>query len=133
MSDEIIPTKFIVNKTELKTDDTATRQGYDSRLLAHTELPPEFSHYRLFDFFNVELGDRQNNTKNEQLKQIAEWAITKATDKDTLGMIRTLSDLDLRLGSRTGEDRLTKLYRYIKLDSMVSRLENERDMQYRGI
>lgn len=88
------------------------------------EYPNDLAAMKLLDFFEVPVGLRRDRETLDQLNYIYEWASDKS--EDSVDVMQKIRDLEQRLGLvfRT-KDKLTSIYRWIKLDNQRRSLEKE--------
>lgn len=129
---DVKPTRIIVNKADLSPDSPAVREGYDSRIIPPNDLPDEVAHFYLFDFFNFSTDDKHDEVAMNKLRVIHDWGRKRAGSHDVLSIIQALRSQETRLGTpELGTNRLTNLYRFAKISLIVDDLEAERDSYLR--
>jgi hypothetical protein len=139
-SEDIQPTKVIkaVSKQSMssKTSDSSqidnkaveARREYDSRLYTGVPLNSEIEHYRLFRFFDF---DGNDDKKNDRIKGIYQWAKQNASSDDMFDIMRTLTDLDRKIGiPDLGVSRVDHFWNFVNIENEIKRLEQERIQRY---
>src|ERR1700761_693699 len=81
----------------------------------------------VMDYFDIGNGPRQNAEVKEQMQTILQWAKNNAESPDLTGILRTLRHAETILGNNLKQDRLGKLYRFVRIQQQKELLaEKER-------
>lgn len=97
------------NKPEVRIED--------AHLLANR------SFYRLGEFFGIK--DRTERIDNQKaLEEVLEWGKKKSGSEDIIDVLLHIRSIERMLGT-DGEDRLTKLRRYIALEGDQEHINKE--------
>lgn len=95
----------------------------------HDNLPLEdvMGKMQIMDFFEIPQATRRTAEVNDQINRIISWAKDEAKSSDVTEMMRVIREQETMMGSRLKEQRVYKLYQYVKIHEIRKQLaEKER-------
>lgn len=100
----------------------------------HNNLPLEnmLLEQQLFDHFNVGRGARQSTEVKEQVKTIMEWAKDNANGAEVTDFLNTILHQENMMGIQLKEDKMFKLYKFVKLNQQRQVVEAQMKALYGG-
>ena len=90
----------------------------------HDNLPLEntLEKIKLLDYFEIPQLARRSAEVDNQLSRIVDWAKDEAKSSEFTDILRILNDQERVLGTKLKDNRLTKLYQFVTINSQRKRL-----------
>jgi glucose/arabinose dehydrogenase len=90
----------------------------------HDNLPLEtvMDKMKLQDYFEVPALARRSAEVETQLNRIVDWARDEARSSDYADILRVISDQERIMGIKLKDNRMTKLFQYVTINSQRKRL-----------
>jgi hypothetical protein len=94
-------------------------------------LPEEMlTRNRLYDWFEVSMAERHRPDVERYINDIYSWARESAGSGDFSELLRVINEQEQIMGSKNKPGRVARLYKYIKIAQLRSKLATEERLLY---
>lgn len=100
----------------------------------HDNLPLEtvVDKMKLHDYFEVPALARRSAEVETQLNRILDWARDESKSSEYSDLLRVISDQERIMGIKLKDNRMTKLFQYVTINSQRKRLMEAERALYNG-
>jgi hypothetical protein len=126
--EDIRPIKLIVTQQEKSNIPLDNRQTGNSLAGSAGNLSNGIAYYSLIHYFDLGSDETLDKKNTEQLELVYNWAKMKTKSDSIQDIIRIVRHIENRIGiPQIGVSRFNHVYNYIKIDSTINEMEQERN------
>lgn len=122
MSDRV-PIAEAVEKVTKEENAKAQTQPSNKETMGVAE---NIEYHRVADFMEIDYNERQDPELAKKIDYVYKWGQTESGSEDRLQALLAIKNAIKGLGmTEKGKDMITKLYKWMRLDSSRKRIEQE--------
>ena len=114
---------------EFKENEQYHHTPEEEAEMLHNSLPLDnyVLRHQVFDFMDIPVTSRSDPTTSGAIDTILEWAYKQTGSREFADLIHVINRQEAVMGSRRSDDRLARLYQFVKINKQMEALaEQER-------